>query len=62
MNSTLNSFYKSKRDKKLQTNSEVSIPMSPFFIYSEFKNEMKRKINNEKREFDYLQKVVNYKK
>ena len=62
MNSTLNSFYKSKRDKKLQTNSEVSSPMSQFFIYSEFKNEMKRKINDEKREFDYLQKVVNYKK
>ena len=62
MDSTLNSFYKSKRDKKLQTNSKVSSAMSPFFIYSEFKNEMKRKINNEKREFDYLQKVVNYKK
>lgn len=62
MDSTLNSFYKSKRYKKLQTKSEVSSPTSAFFIYSEYKNEMKRKINNEKREFDYLQKVVNYKK
>jgi hypothetical protein len=62
MNSTLNSFYKSKRDKKLQTMSEASRPISAFFIYSEFKNEMERKINDEKREFDYLQKAVNYKK
>ena len=62
MDSTLNSFYKSKRYKKFQTKSEVSSQTSAFFIYSEYKNEMKRKINNEKREFDYLQKVVNYKK
>ncbi len=61
MNSTLNSFYKSKRDKMLQKMLEVSRPMSAFFIYSEFKNEMKRK-KWKKREFDYLQKVVNYKK
>ena len=74
MNSTSNSFYQSKKGKKnLQSMTETSRPMSAYYIYSEFENEMERKINDEKREiqllnevgakkYGYLQKVVNYRK